>query len=156
MCVFTLPSYPYVFKLIKDRIDKDGMDHATVRRKYQMVKLHDRVGMADTWEYSQVALPRARFAPALLDELRRLVPADRGNRRHRGHPPRLHRTPHDAAEPVPAAGARRAAGAGGARVRRRDRQLAAANIFPGDMLYKISASRAWAGSCSMTTTKSSA
>ena len=51
--------------LIKDRIDKDGMDHATVRRKYQMVKLHDRVGrMADTWEYSQVALPRARFAPA--------------------------------------------------------------------------------------------
>ncbi|CFP65434.1 isocitrate dehydrogenase kinase/phosphatase [Bordetella pertussis] len=29
------------------------MDHATVRRKYQMVKLHDRVGrMADTWEYS--------------------------------------------------------------------------------------------------------
>lgn len=60
MCVFTLPSYPYVFKLIKDHIDKDGMDHATVRRKYQMVKLHDRVGrMADTWEYSQVALPRA-------------------------------------------------------------------------------------------------
>ena len=36
------------------------------------------------------------------------------------------------------------------------RQLAAANIFPGDMLYKISASRAWAASCSMTTTKSSA
>ena len=42
MCVFTLPSYPYVFKLIKDRIDKDGMDHATVRRKYQMVKLRPR------------------------------------------------------------------------------------------------------------------
>ncbi|KAG1425027.1 hypothetical protein G6F57_023410 [Rhizopus arrhizus] len=41
-----------------------------------MVKLHDRVGrMADTWEYSQVALPRSRFAPALLDELRRLVPS---------------------------------------------------------------------------------
>src|SRR3546814_9200443 len=54
MFVFTLPSYPYVFKLIKDRIDKDGIDHATVRRKYQMMKLHDRVGrMADTWEYSQ-------------------------------------------------------------------------------------------------------
>ena len=120
MCVFTLPSYPYVFKLIKDRIDKDGMDHATVRRKYQMVKLHDRVGrMADTWEYSQWRC-RARFAPALLDELRRLVPelieetADTVVIRH------VHRTPHDAAEPVPAAGARRAAGAGGARVRRRD------------------------------------
>ena len=122
MCVFTLPSHPYVFKLIKDRIDKDGMDHATVRRKYQMVKLHDRVGrMADTWEYfaGGAAARALRAGPA-----GRAAPpgarADRGNRRHRGHPPRLHRTPHDAAEPVPAAGARRAAGAGGARVRRRD------------------------------------
>ena len=131
MCVFTLPSYPYVFKLIKDRIDKDGMDHATVRRKYQMVKLHDRVGrMADTWEYSQVALPRAlRAGPA-----GRAAPpgarADRGNRRHRGHPPRhierrmtplnlyLQQAPDALLEPA---------------VREYGdaiRQLAAANIFP--------------------------
>src|SRR3546814_14308232 len=51
------------------------MDHATVRRKYQLVKAHDRVGrMADTWEYSQVALPRRRFSEALLGELRDQVP----------------------------------------------------------------------------------
>src|SRR5690606_2006022 len=76
MTVFTLPSYPYVFKLIRDRIAKDGMDEATVRRKYQMVKKHDRVGrMADTWEYSQVALPRNRFSPRLLEGLRREVPS---------------------------------------------------------------------------------
>src|SRR5690606_19830558 len=76
MTVFTLPSYPYVFKLIRDRIAKDGMDHATVRRKYQLVKKHDHVGrMADTWEYSQVALPRARFSGRLLDELRDQIPS---------------------------------------------------------------------------------
>src|SRR5690606_21504856 len=28
MTVFTLPSYPYVFKMIRDTIAKDGMDHA--------------------------------------------------------------------------------------------------------------------------------
>lgn len=72
MLVFTLPSYPYVFKLIKDVFGgpKD-MDRATVKRKYQLVKRHDRVGrMADTLEFSNVAFPKARFTPALLAELR--------------------------------------------------------------------------------------
>jgi len=71
MLVFTLPSYPYVFKLIKDVIPhpKDT-DRAQVMGKYQLVKLHDRVGrMADTWEYSQVTLPRSRFSQPLLREL---------------------------------------------------------------------------------------
>lgn len=75
MTVFTLPSYPYVFKLIRDRINKDGMTHEIVMKKYHMVKMHDRVGrMADTWEYSLVALPRNRCSPALLEELRSQVP----------------------------------------------------------------------------------
>ncbi len=71
MTVFTLPSYPYVFKLIKDVIPhpKDT-DRPQVMAKYQLVKLHDRVGrMADTWEYSQVTLPRSRFSAPLLREL---------------------------------------------------------------------------------------
>ncbi|KDB60394.1 bifunctional isocitrate dehydrogenase kinase/phosphatase [Bordetella bronchiseptica] len=138
MCVFTLPSYPYVFKLIKDRIDKDGMDHATVRRKYQMVKLHDRVGrMADTWEYSQVALPRSRFAPRLLEELRRLVPSlieENGDTvviRHvyierRMMPLNLYLR--HASDPLLEVAVREYGDA--------IRQLATANIFPGDMLYK--------------------
>jgi isocitrate dehydrogenase kinase/phosphatase len=47
------------------------MDHATVKRKYQLVKFHDRVGrLADTLEYSLVALPIERFDPALLAELK--------------------------------------------------------------------------------------
>ena len=71
MAVFTLPSFPYVFKIIKDQgAIKKEMDRATVRRKYLMVKQVDRVGrMADTLEYSKVALPRHRFHPDLVAEL---------------------------------------------------------------------------------------
>jgi isocitrate dehydrogenase kinase/phosphatase len=77
MLVFTLPSYPYVFKIIKDvfGVTKE-VDHATVKRKYQLVKQVDRVGrMADTLEFSHVALPKARFAQELIDELRVQVPS---------------------------------------------------------------------------------
>jgi isocitrate dehydrogenase kinase/phosphatase len=72
MLVFTLPSFPYVFKVIRDHFapPKD-MDRATVKQKYLLVKYHDRVGrLADTLEYSLVALPLERFDPALLEELK--------------------------------------------------------------------------------------
>jgi isocitrate dehydrogenase kinase/phosphatase len=71
MLVFTLPSFPYVFKVIRDRFaPPKEMDRQTVKDKYQLVKYHDRVGrLADTLEYSLVALPRERFAPELLAEL---------------------------------------------------------------------------------------
>ncbi len=77
MLVFTLPSYPYVFKLIKDRFGASKeVDHATVRRKYQLVKQVDRVGrMADTLEFSYAALPKSRFSKELLDQLYQLVPS---------------------------------------------------------------------------------
>jgi len=72
MLVFTLPSFPYVFKIIRDRFPpQKEMDRQTVKDKYLLVKQHDRVGrMADTLEYSLVALPLDRFAPELLAELR--------------------------------------------------------------------------------------
>ena len=60
MLVFTLPSFPYVFKLIKDSFPppKDTT-REQIQDKYQLVKRHDRLGrMADTLEYSSVALPR--------------------------------------------------------------------------------------------------
>jgi isocitrate dehydrogenase kinase/phosphatase len=77
MLVFTLPSYPYVFKVIKDVFAKaKEVDHDTVRAKYLLVKQVDRVGrMADTLEFSNAALPKRRFSPALLDELRREIPS---------------------------------------------------------------------------------
>jgi isocitrate dehydrogenase kinase/phosphatase len=73
MLVFTLPSFPYVFKLIRDRFaPPKEIDRQGVKDKYLMVKLHDRVGrMADTLEYSLVALPLERFDPGLLEALKR-------------------------------------------------------------------------------------
>ncbi len=72
MMVFTLPSYPYVFKIIKDRFaPQKEFTRQQVADKYQLVKRHDRVGrMADMLEYSRVALPISRFCPALLQELK--------------------------------------------------------------------------------------
>jgi len=138
MAVFTLPSYPYVFKLIRDRIAKPDMDSATVKRKYQMVKKHDRVGrMADTWEYSQVALPRERFSEALLQELRREVPGlleetpDTIVLRHVYIERRM--------TPLNIYLMRASDAALDDAVRQYGdaiRELAAANIFPGDMLFK--------------------
>jgi len=77
MAVFTLPSYPYVFKVIRDRIaPSKETDAARVRQKYALVKHHDRAGrMTDTLEYSNVAIPRERFTDALLAELEREIPS---------------------------------------------------------------------------------
>ena len=71
MTVFTLPSYPYVFKVIRDRIapTKDTT-RERVQQKYALVKHHDRAGrMTDILEYSDVAFPLDRFEPALVREL---------------------------------------------------------------------------------------
>ncbi len=77
MSVFTLPSYPYVFKVIKDVIaPPKEVTRQLVKEKYWLVKHHDRVGrMADTLEYSDVAFPKKRFTRELLDELRALAPS---------------------------------------------------------------------------------
>ena len=75
MTVFTLPSYPYVFKVIKDRFGGGKkMNRQTVIDRYRMVKRHDRAGrMADTYEFANVALPLHRIAPDLLEELQATV-----------------------------------------------------------------------------------
>ncbi len=77
MTVFTLPSYPYVFKVIRDHFapSKDTTPEK-VKDKYFLVKHHDRVGrMADTLEYSDVAFPRARFTSELVAELKAVAPS---------------------------------------------------------------------------------
>jgi isocitrate dehydrogenase kinase/phosphatase len=76
MTVFTLPSYPYVFKVIRDRIaaSKDT-SRQQVKEKYWLVKHHDRVGrMTDVLEYTNVVFPRERFSAALIGELDTLAP----------------------------------------------------------------------------------
>jgi isocitrate dehydrogenase kinase/phosphatase len=77
MSVFMLPSYPYVFKIIKDKFSPSkNMTRDDVKGKYRLVKLHDRVGrMADTMEYSEVAFPKQRFSAELLAELNAVAPS---------------------------------------------------------------------------------
>ena len=77
MLVFDLPSFPYVFKLIKDYFpEQKETTRELIKSKYLIVKQHDRVGrMADTLEYSNVAFPRERFEDELVAELRHFCPS---------------------------------------------------------------------------------
>jgi isocitrate dehydrogenase kinase/phosphatase len=139
MVVFTLPSYPYVFKVIKDVIPfPKETDAEQIKAKYQLVKMHDRVGrMADTWEYSEVTLPRARFSPELIRELLAYCPTlieltpDTVLIRHvyierRMTPLNIYLTHASDAEVDHAL----------LEYGNAIKDLTAANIFPGDMLYK--------------------
>jgi isocitrate dehydrogenase kinase/phosphatase len=77
MLVFDLPSFPYVFKVIKDYYPppKDTT-REQIKAKYLLVKQHDRVGrMADTLEYSEVAFPRSRFEEGLIEEIKKFAPS---------------------------------------------------------------------------------
>ncbi|MET3106911.1 isocitrate dehydrogenase kinase/phosphatase [Oxalobacteraceae bacterium GrIS 2.11] len=77
MLVFALPSFPYVFKVIKDSFPPPKeTTKELIKEKYLLVKNHDRVGrMADTLEYSDVAFPRNRITESLLDEIRKFAPS---------------------------------------------------------------------------------
>jgi isocitrate dehydrogenase kinase/phosphatase len=77
MLVFDLPSFPYVFKVIKDFYpSQKETTRELIKSKYLLVKQHDRVGrMADTLEYSNVAFPRERFNEELVAELKHFCPS---------------------------------------------------------------------------------
>ncbi|EPS8064616.1 bifunctional isocitrate dehydrogenase kinase/phosphatase [Escherichia coli] len=139
MLVFMLPGFDRVFKVIKDRLaPQKEMSAAHVRACYQLVKEHDRVGrMADTQEFENFVLEKRHISPALMELLlqeaaekitdlgeqivirhlyieRRMVPLNIWLEQVEGQQLR------DAIEEYGNA----------------IRQLAAANIFPGDMLFK--------------------
>jgi isocitrate dehydrogenase kinase/phosphatase len=77
MHVFNVPSYPYVFKVIRDVFGANkNTDRETVMGKFRLVREVDRVGrMAHTVEFRNLALPLARFAPNLLQQLDELAPS---------------------------------------------------------------------------------
>ena len=77
MAVFTLPSYEYVFKIIKDRFTPPKeVTHQEVRDKYQLVKRWDRAGrMADTQEFANLVFDASRFSEELLEELEATCPS---------------------------------------------------------------------------------
>jgi len=73
MIVFTLPSHDLVFKVIRDRFGEPKTStRADVMERYQFVFRHDRAGrLVDAQEFRRLRLPRARFMPALAEELLR-------------------------------------------------------------------------------------
>ncbi len=139
MAVFVLPSYRTVFKIIKDRFDPSkAMSRENVREKYRLVKRHDRVGrMADTQEFSNFIARKDHFDPQCLEELLEVAPSTvelRGDKVLIKHcytermmmPLNLYLEQSDEQE---------------TRAVLKDygnaiKQMAAANIFPGDMLLK--------------------
>jgi isocitrate dehydrogenase kinase/phosphatase len=73
MAVFTLPSYPVVFKLIRDRFAyPKNIARAEVEQKYRLVFHHDRVGrLVDAQSFRHLRFPKRQFEASLLDELLR-------------------------------------------------------------------------------------
>jgi isocitrate dehydrogenase kinase/phosphatase len=77
MLVFDLPSFPFVFKVIKDYYPpQKDTTREQIRDKYLLVKQHDRVGrMADTLEFTEVGFPRDRFTDELIAEIQKFAPS---------------------------------------------------------------------------------
>lgn len=75
MLVFTLPSYNMVFKLIRDRfMPPKNVTAEEVKQKYELVNLHDRVGrMTDSHMFQNLVFDITRFSPELLKELQQEV-----------------------------------------------------------------------------------
>ncbi len=79
MIGFTMPSYDFVFKVIKDRpcflrsrIDTlKTITREQVRFRYNFVSHHDRAGrMVDTQEFENLRFRKKRFSAMLLEEFR--------------------------------------------------------------------------------------
>ena len=139
MSVFTLPGFNTVFKIIKDRFSPSkNVNRATVIEKYRLVKSVDRVGrMADTKEFADFRFPLSKFEPECLAELLEVaagtveVEGDTVLIRHCWTERRM--TPLNLyLDNANDAQVREALEDYGLAIK----QLAAANIFPGDMLLK--------------------
>jgi len=139
MSVFTLPGFNTVFKIIKDRFSPSkNVSRATVLEKYRLVKHVDRVGrMADTQEFADFRFPKSKFDPECLAELIEVAPStveiegDMVLVRHCWTERRM--TPLNIyVENATPAQVEAALDDYGMAIK----QLAAANIFPGDMLLK--------------------
>ena len=139
MVVFTLPSYDVVFKVIRDRF---APPKQTTRRqvldRYELVFRHDRAGrLVDAQRFEHLTFPRDRFGDELLAELRDetadtvTVEGDRVVIRHLYVERRVRPLNLYLREAEPAAGRAAALDFG-----QTIKDLAATNIFPGDVLLK--------------------
>lgn len=139
MSVFTLPSYNMVFKLIKDKFEPPkNVTEEEVKQKYRLVNQHDRVGrMTDSHMFENLVFDRRRFSKDLLEELlhdapskievtdstvkikhlyveKRMIPLNIFLQE--APPDKVHDAINDYGKAI--------------------KELAAVNIFPGDMLLK--------------------
>lgn len=75
MSVFTLPSFNVVFKVIKDSFDyPKKTDRLDVMARYGLVFTHDRAGrLVDAQEFEHLRFDRNRFSIPLLEELSRVA-----------------------------------------------------------------------------------
>ncbi|CDG90558.1 bifunctional isocitrate dehydrogenase kinase/phosphatase [Xenorhabdus bovienii] len=139
MLVFASPSFDRVFKVIKDKFaPQKEVSQERVQECYRLVKEHDRVGrMADTQEFENFVIEKRHISQELMEELQKEIPAkleDLGDKVLIKHlymerkmiPLNIYMEQVD-------------------KVQLKDvieeygnaiKQLAAANIFPGDMLFK--------------------
>ena len=143
MEVFTLPAYDFVFKIIKDDFpSQKNTTRERVMEKYRTVELHDRVGrLVGFQEFEHLTFPAARFTPGLLAKLletasRNVVAGPAGitagiTVRHCYVERRI--TPLDLFLQQVGEGRAEAAALDWGRCLK---DLAAANIFPGDVLLK--------------------
>jgi isocitrate dehydrogenase kinase/phosphatase len=139
MIVFTLPSHDLVFKVIRDRFGAPKTTtRAEVIERYQFVFQHDRAGrLVDAQEFKRLRLPRSRFMPALVDELLReagescRIEGEDLIVEHCYIERRLRPLNLFLREAEPAAAESAIVDYGNAL-----RDLAASNVFPGDLLLK--------------------
>jgi isocitrate dehydrogenase kinase/phosphatase len=139
MIVFTMPSYEDVFKVIRDEFDEPKRTTGPeIMAKYRLVFRHDRAGrLIDAQEFEHLRFDRRRFAPDLLEELTRraarrvTVDGDSVVIRHLYIERRLTPLNLFLKSAGPEAGRAAVVDYGKA-----IKDLASANIFPGDILLK--------------------
>ncbi len=139
MAVFTLPSYDMVFKVIRDRFaEPKSTSRREVMDRYQLVFRHDRAGrLIDAQEFEHLKFDQERFSQLLLNEL--LASAPSSVRLENGAVVIEHL--YTERRTIPLDVYVREAGAEAARDAVQDygqamKDLAATNIFPGDILLK--------------------
>ena len=139
MSVFVLPELSVVFKLIKDRFaPPKRATRDAVMQKYEFIFKRDRVGrLADAQEFRHLELPREAFDPEVLDELAR----DAARTVEIGDARVLIHHVYTERRVTPFNLYLKETGGPAALDAMLDygnaiKELAAANIFPGDMLFK--------------------
>ena len=139
MVVFTLPGFDVVFKIIRDRFEPPKTTtREGVREKYRLVFRHDRAGrLVDAQEFEHLQFERSRFSPELLDELATKAGGTVEITDTTVHFTHLYTerrlTPLDLYVRTAPPGAARAAVMDYGQALR---ELAASNVFPGDLLLK--------------------